>query len=446
MRLRSLPWLLAASLAATIAQAQQPLVCATAPAGRPCDVFHFHVQAWRPDTKQFVELTGVNRFDTQASCDRARELYTAANARAVEYLRGVKEQAEADRAGACHCDMTGEKTAPNFLSDAQREQQLRLLEDTRLRLREKLLDNKLTSDAEIVRALWADPPATPQLDVPKLALLPQTPPAPLLTATEDLKSTATIDTSKPAIAALDLPLVDIGVAAEAAPAPAAATAAATEATSVAAVPAPQVHPAPLANATPPGPAEPATEEIVVPAPVTTETHAPEAAIESTQPEQDLVSAQETAEKFIKYEKERIQNILRASAAIEDEQTKSKIFEACMQRIQLLSNLRSLIEGSGMRSRLAAASRVAVQERDRLGLIGRLFGEEVKPHWAPGDAAEVIFEVDRAIAADPERALRDTTGSVSLEQKKRALYLVLAQTQPTEDQLLWLSGVVDGFLK
>ena len=118
----------------------------------------------------------------------------------------------------------------------------------------------------------------------------------------------------------------------------------------------------------------------------------------------------------------------------------------MQRIQLLSNLRLLIEGSGMRSRLAAAARDANDETARLALIGRLFGEDVKPHWAPADASDVIFEVDPAVAAEPERALRDTTGSVSTEQKKRALYLVLTRTQPTEGQLLWLASVVEGFLR
>ncbi|HYR28616.1 MAG TPA: hypothetical protein VEU30_09125, partial [Thermoanaerobaculia bacterium] len=63
-----------------------------------------------------------------------------------------------------------------------------------------------------------------------------------------------------------------------------------------------------------------------------------------------------------------------------------------------------------------------------------------------DAADVILEIEEDIAAAPERALRDTTGKFSAEQKKRALYLVLAQTQPTEDQRLWLSTVVEGFLR
>jgi hypothetical protein len=57
------------------------------------------------------------------------------------------------------------------------------------------------------------------------------------------------------------------------------------------------------------------------------------------------SAADAAESFISYETERIQSVLKASSAISDESVKSKIFEACMQRIQLLSNLRVLIVGS-----------------------------------------------------------------------------------------------------
>ncbi|MFP5247147.1 MAG: hypothetical protein ACLGH0_10675, partial [Thermoanaerobaculia bacterium] len=188
-----------------------------------------------------------------------------------------------------------------------------------------------------------------------------------------------------------------------------------------------------------------TEEVVVAEPETT---AAPSEVETTTaaPEEDLQSAEETAEKFVSYETQRIQNVLRAAGAIADETVKSKIFEACMQRIQLLSNLRLLIEGSGMRSRLAAAARDADEEGERLALIARLFGEGVKPHWAPKDAADVVFDVDAEIASAPERALRDTTGRVSTAQKQQALYLVLAQTQPTEDQRLWLSSVVEGFLR
>ncbi|HYK05286.1 MAG TPA: hypothetical protein VE974_26280 [Thermoanaerobaculia bacterium] len=434
MRSRHLALILAASLAASAASAQQALVCATAPAGRPCEVFHFHIQLYRPDTKQFIEVSGVNQFATQAACDRARELHAATNAKAVEYLRGLKKQYETDRVGPCHCDMTAEKSAPNFLTEAQRLSHVRQLEETRLRLRERLLDEKLTSDSEIVRALWSDPPSTPQLSAPKFAPMPQSAPAPVLTATEDLRNTNTVDTVKAVAAAMDLPLIDLAPAIPA-----------MEPSGVAVASAEVGYTVDEVAADPPaatGP-EPATEEFVVEMPVQTESTE---TFESTIPEEDTASAQDIAERFVAYEKERIQNVLRASSSITDEEVKSQIFEACMQRIQLLSNLRLLIEGSGMRSRLAAAARDVASEDDRLALIGSLFGDGVKPHWAPGDAADVIVEVDPAVAAEPERALRDTTGRVTEQQKKRALYLVLTQTQPTEDQLLWLASVVEGFLR
>ncbi len=421
-------------LAMTVA-AQQPLVCPTTVSGRACEAFHYHVQMYRPDTKAFIEVTGGNQFATQAACDRAREQQVAVNAKVVEYFRDVREQRqyEADRVGPCHCDMTIDRAAPNYLSDVQRTAQLRAAEEVRLRVRERLLDNKLTSDSEIVRGLWADPPATALLGGPRLAPLPQSAPAPILTATEDLRSTKTIDTTKPTVAALDLPLVEIGVAPPAAPEP---PQAGTSGGSAETTPMPAVVPS----------KDPPVEEVAVAAPAETETAPATETIASTVPEEDVVSAEETAERFVSYETQRIQNVIRASGAIADENVKARIFEACMQRIQLLSNLRLLIEGSGMRSKLATAARDARGESERLAVITRLFGDSIRPHWAAKDAADVIFDVAPEIASAPERALRDTTGSVSTEQKKQALYLVLAQTQPTENQRLWLSSVVEGFLR
>ena len=418
---------LVACFAATVS-AQQPLVCPTAQAGRACDVFHYHVQMYRPDTKAFVEITAGNQFATQGACDRARERQVAANARVVGYFRDVREQRnyEADRIGPCHCDMTIDRSAPNYVPDAQRPAQHRMAEEIRLRVRERLLDNKLTSESEIVRGLWSEPPATALLATPRVAPLPKSVPSPILTATEDLKSTKTLDTTRPAVAALDLPLVDIG-----APPPP------PPAEQVAAVPA-------ASESAPQVPAEPAAEEVQVAA-----EPEPEPAVTSestTVPEEDIVSAEETAERFISYETQRIQNVLRAAGAIADENVKSRIFEACMQRIQLLSNLRLLIEGSGMRSRLAAAARDARGEEQRLAVIAKLFGEGIRPHWAPRDATDVVFDIPDVIAAAPERALRDTTGAVSTDEKRQALYLVLAQTQPTEDQRLWLSSIVEDFLR
>lgn len=432
--MRSITLALLLCLAMT-AVAQQPLVCTTTVAGRPCEAFHYHVQMYRPDTKAFVEIVGGNQFATQAACDRARELQVEMNMKVVGYFRGVREQRqyEPDRIGPCHCDMTIDRAAPNFLSDLQRTAQLRAAEEVRLRVRERLLDNKLTSDSEIIRGLWADPPATALLGGPRLVPLPQSAPAPIMTATEDLRSTKTIDTTKPTVAALDLPLVDIGAAPPPAPEPPQGGAGEAPAN---VTPAPSDAPS----------ADPPAEEVVVAAPAEPEVAPATETIVSTVPEEDFVSAEETAERFVSYETQRIQNVIRASGAIADENVKTKIFEACTQRIQLLSNLRLLIEGSGMRSRLAIAARDARGETERLDVITRLFGESIRPHWAAKDAADVIFDVAPEIASAPERALRDTTGSVSTEQKKQALYLVLAQTQPTENQRLWLSSVVEGFLR
>jgi hypothetical protein len=403
-------------LAATAGAQQSPLLCPPPPAGRPCDAFHYHVAMFRPDPRGYAELAATTRYATQAACEVARESVVAANAAVVAAMRVKDQKFEADRVGPCHCDLTA-------LTDAQRAAQLRTAEDIRLRVRERLLDIRIAPDAEVMRALYSEPPVSPALASPKVVPLPQTAPEPVATSVDDLRASKTFDTTTPAVAARDLPLVDIAPAGSIAEAGTPAAALPTES----------------------APAPAATEEPVVEQTVTAEVA--EAPVATQDEVEDVASSAEAAaERFISYETERIQNVLRASAAISDETVKTKIFEACMQRIQLLSNLRLLIEGSGSRSALAAAARDAQNEADRLALVARLFSESVKKHWAPQDAAEVVFDVEPAIASSPESALRDASGRFSPEQKKRALYLVLAQTQPTEDQRLWLSTVVEGFLR
>ncbi len=423
--------LLAGCLAASSAFAQ-PLLCPPAPAGRPCEAFHYHVQMFRPDQRSFTEIYAGPSFATQAACDRAREYAVAVNQKVASFFRDVKkeERWQPDRFGTCHCDMTGETSSATYLSNEQRTLQLRMAEEIRLRVRERLLDEKIPADAELMRALYADPPSTPALTAPKLVPAVSVVAAPLVTVADDLKPTRTLDTTKPTVAAMDLPLVEIG----APPSPGALASPSPGA--------PASPPAVVAASPPPPPAEPPVEETRVEATPAVE-QAPEQPETS---EEDQQSAEQAAEGFISYETQRIQNVLRASSAIADENVKTKIFEACMERIQLLSNLRLLIEGSGMRSRLAAAARDAQTEAQRLALVSRLFGDSVKPHWAPTDAKDVVFEIESSVASEPERALRDSTGRFTSDQKKRALYLVLAQTQPTEDQRLWLTSVVEGLLR
>lgn len=412
----SLPMVVAVALAAGSAAAQAPaLVCPPLPAGRTCELYHYHVQLYRPDTKQRIEIWATPQFATQAACERARGQRVAANAKVVEAIRVKQPQYEPDRFGPCHCDMT-----PN---DAQRVAQIRVAEDIRLRVRERLLDLGATSDSEAVRALDVDPEGTPILGAPKFVPPPQSAAAAVATSADELLATRTIDTAKPVVAGLDLPLADLGTAP-----------AATVPGALAAVVPTSAVPAAAAPSEPPVEEQKVVAEIV-PAP---SPNAPS--------EEEMLSAQDTAERFVSYETQRIQNVLKASSAIADEEVKSKIFDACMQRIQLLSNLRLLIEGSGMRGRLASAARATENESDRLALIAKLFGEEVKRHWAPRDARDVVFDVEESVAAAPERVLRDSGGKYTTAQKQHALYLVLASTQPSEDQRLWLSAVVEEFLR
>ena len=427
MRSPGMALLLACCLAAVDLSAQT-LTCPSAPAGRPCDAFHFHVQMFRPDTRAFTEIYGGPRFASEDACGRAREQYVAANQKVAGYFRDVRreERYQPDRVGVCHCDMTREPSSATYLTAEQRALQLRMAEDIPLRVRERLLDRKIATDSDLMRALYSDPPSTPSLGSPKLVPMPEIVAAPIVTAADDLEPTKTLDTSGPTIVAIDLPLVDIGAPAVEEP--------------------PE---APALEAQPSSPPEPEVaelpfEETRVEEPPTTE----EPSAEEPEPisKEEQPSVEETAARFISYETQRIQNVLRASSAIAGENVKTMIFEACMERIQLLSNLRLLIEESGVRSALATAARDAQTEAQRLELVASLFGESMKPHWAPSDPAGVVFEIESAVASEPERVLRDSTGRFTTEQKQRALYLVLARTQPTEEQRLWLSSVVEGFLR
>jgi hypothetical protein len=432
MALSRIPLLAAACFAAQITLAQQALVC-TGSAPASCDTFHYHVQMYRPETRQFVEITAGRPFASESACNRARESEQKRSAAVAEYFRVTKgdQRYEADRVGPCHCDLTNDKASASYLGDQQRMMQLRLAEEVRLRVKEKLLDVGLTTDHPLVRGLYADEPVTAILGGPKLAPLPAVSRAAVLTTPEDLKSTRTIDTSKPQVAALDLPILDL-TAPEAPPAPQPEIAAVTPA------------PAPTAEVVAPEPiAEQPVHAEAEPVPQTAAE--PEQVIEA-RTEDESLSAEEAAGGFIKYETDRISNVLRASSAITDEDVKARISEACMQRLNLLSNLRLLIEGSGVRSRLATAARDAQTEAERLAVIARLFGDDNRPHWAPSDATDVLFDVGADIATEPERALRDSSGKFTTRDKKHALYTLLAQAKPTEEQRLWLTAVIDGFLQ
>lgn len=152
----------------------QTLVCPPSPAvaNRPCEAFHYHVAMYRPDTRAFVELYGINQFASQTACDRARDAAVKVNDSVAAFLRQKDNQYQADHFGPCHCDLSIDKSSPNFLSDLQRIGQVRQAEEIRQRVRERLLDNNVPTDSELVRGLAPPPSTTPLLGGARLVQLP----------------------------------------------------------------------------------------------------------------------------------------------------------------------------------------------------------------------------------------------------------------------------------
>jgi len=410
--------LIAAGLTPALAQ---PLLCppVASVAGKPCETFHFHVQLFRPDTREFVELYGINQFASMPSCEHARDAQFKRNMAVVEFMRAQRRDWwQADKFGPCHCDMTIERASPNFLSDAARTQQIRDAEEVHQRVRERLLDARAPGDSEVVRNLAPPISATPLIGGPKLVSMPA--PVAATNATnspDDLRITRAVDATASTASSFELPLADIPLPGITPPSEAVPTAAPVP---QAAADPPQQAPAPTPQ---PAPAPASTEQVTVVA------------------DDDLPAPEDVADAFVSYESQRIQNVLKVSSSIGDEAVKAQVLDACTQRIQLLSNLRSIIVGSGARSRLVAAANGAKRESDRLGVVAKLFGSDVPQHWAPKEAADVIF--DPAVA-DPERVLRDEAASD--QQKRHALFALLSTSSPTEQQQLWLNSVIEALLK
>jgi len=409
----------------------QPLLCppVASAAGKPCEVFHFHVQLFRPESRDFVELYGINQFASMESCEHARDAQFKRDMSVVEFMHTQRRDWwQADKFGPCHCDMTVEKASPNFLSEGARAQQWRDAEEIRQRVRERLIDAKALSDSEVMRNIAPPLSGTPMIGGPKLVPMPAPVAAAPSNSPDDLQITKAVDTTPSSATSLDLPLVDIALPGITPPAEVV----------TAAAPAPVAAPTPApASADPPQPA-PAPQPAPLPQPAV-QVAAEPAPVVADDP--DLPVPEDVADAFVSYESQRIQNVLKVSSEVGDEGTKAQVLEACTQRIQLLSNLRSIIVGSGAKSRLVAAANAAKKESERIAVASKLFGTDIAPHWAPKNAADVIFD---AGVTEPERVLRDATASD--QQKRHALYALLATTSPTEQQQMWLSSVIEGLLK
>ena len=82
----------------------QPLLCppVASAAGKPCETFHFHVQMFRPESRDFLELYGINQFASMASCERARDAQFKRNMSVVEFMHTQRRDWwQADKFGTC---------------------------------------------------------------------------------------------------------------------------------------------------------------------------------------------------------------------------------------------------------------------------------------------------------------------------------------------------------
>lgn len=432
----------------------QPLVCApnSAASGKPCDVFHFHVEAYNPETKAFVPLSGVNSFASMSACERAREARMKRNAPVVDYVKRVRAQPyEADRVSpSCHCDMTTHAASATFLSDAQRLAQHRSAEDVRRRVRERLLDLDLPADSELLAGLAAVSAVNPMLSTPRLMPLP----AAVSTAVENLPAELRMprpsQANASATAVIELPLAEIPISGAAGAPTRASTALAS--TPTPASPAKSDRGTP-ASASPLSAVEQVVqvEAAVERAPVAEQPPAivppadaapPPAAVAEDQPD---VPADGAADVFVTHETQRIQFVIKAVSDTADD-TADAVIEACRMRMQVLANLKYLILGSGARSTVAASARRAVDDPTRIDFVRRLFGSDVAAHWIPRVTTDVLLPANAAVDENPERVLRDSSDRFDGEQKRRALYVMLTRDSLTEEQQLWLIPTAEQFLK
>lgn len=401
------------TLAAAGAWAQAPLTCQSGAGIDPanCPVVHYHVKMYRPDTKTSVELTGVNEFASRAACEAALAAEKARNSAVVEFLKKNEPrlQYQPDQFGPCHCDMTRVATSASYLDDAKRAAERRAQLDVLARVRVRLIDSNALPNSDLVTSLRVPPSGFDGALWPRVVISPSvkdlaTPPEPLAESAAKTTSVGA-DTPKYAPAAeIDFPLAEV---------PTPKDVMVTRA----------VAPSVISGGSEEG-GEAATE--------------PAAAAEPVEAN--------AADAFVNYETARVQAVVRASGQIADAGMKKSVLEASVARMQLLSNLKLIVETAGPRSTLAAAFQAVDGEPARLELVGKLFGEMVRSHWAPADAKDVVVEIPAELTGDPFAVIRDVSGKYTPEQQKQALYHLLSRTANlTSSQLLNLSDRMQSFL-
>lgn len=367
--------------------AAQVLTCTTN-ASDQCNGVHYHVQLWNPETKGFAEIFGHNTFSTLQACEAAKKHEETINQNALAHLAKVAPRLKAQPAkfGPCHCDMTRTRSDPHYLEDAQRVQLMRRERELKLMMLELLLDNELTLDSDLARAHISTPSSRVLASYwPRELVVPEIKGNKLLDPDRSQAKDTTVQVSRTqSTAGANLAPVEV-----------------------------VFDPAMFARSVSKGSGD-ATASAAGPA-------------------------------FINDEISRINAVIE-NVAQSNSDDAGAILEACNERIQVLTNLARLAETAGQRSRLAAAIGSARGEEARVKTVRALFGDRVSQHWSPSKPADLVFPVPSDIGNDPVAALRDSSERYTAEQKKLALYLVLARNATlTDTQQIWLAGIADAQL-
>lgn len=370
------------AVAALCGDAAAQLTCSTSGSDQ-CDTLHYHVSVWDPETKQSVELYGHNTFSTLEACEAAKKAEADLNAASVLHLQRNAPRVKMTPAkfGACHCDMTDQKSHPNFLDDARRTAMKKRERELELAMVELLVDNKATMDQETVRGYMSG----------SSALSVSTPYWPREVAFVTVTGSKLLDEAGTKLQPTTVQAVR-------------ATGVVGASIELAAV---ELTPAYFG-----GGEAAATESSVA----------------------DVA--------FLSAEMAHMSNLLQRVTENTDENAE-ELLERFNERIQVLTNLGKVAESGGERSRLAEAMRNAATEADRHGLIERLFGPLVARHWAPASPKEMGVPIPPAINSDPVAVLRDSSGRFSDEERKIALFSLMATNSDlTETEEIWLAGILD----
>lgn len=363
-----------------VSTSAQTLTCPSSVAAG-CGVFHYHLQAWSPNTKSVAEITGANSFSTEVACEESRKQRESANTDAIKYLAVVahRMKTQPNRYGACHCDMTREQTHPNYLDDSRRLLHVRMDQQFRNEMLSELFERELATDSDLALAFSNFPSKFHGTALWKPLTIPPEGETRLLRP----EATALLNTSvSPAVNEGDwqkeLRLVEISIDRDAAG---------------------------------PGVAGGGFRK---------------------------------QNQFVSVESAKIQAII-LDASRNEGNDRASVLRACSERMKLLSKLDRLMQLDVRDSKLVRAADNAAADASRThAFVSQLFGFQVADHWDPGNPAGMSFVVPPEIASDPVAVLRDATGRFGVEQQKLALYTYLLTSPLIESDEPWLRAVAESW--